>query len=193
MQEAAHAFQPFDLQRMFLGDKTSVLVFLEIAFRTIVMYAYTLMFARFVGKRAIGQISPFEFILVIAIGSAAGDPMFYLNVPLLHGMTVMSVVILLHRLMGYATARSERMENLVEGNALLLVKDGEVVEGAVTAYTISRRELFMSLREKGVQDVGEVEKAYLEPSGRLSVFHASPDRRKKTQSTEPRELQSVGS
>lgn len=85
---------------MFVGDSHDFLFLLEVIFRTVVMYAYALLFARVIGKRAVGQISPFEFILIIIISSAAGDPMFYAHVPLLHGMAVMTVVMILHRLVG---------------------------------------------------------------------------------------------
>jgi hypothetical protein len=69
-------YQGFDLERMFIGEFSPVLL-AEIAVRTVVMYVYALAVVRFIGKRGLGQVTPFEFVIVIALGSATGDPMFY--------------------------------------------------------------------------------------------------------------------
>ena len=67
---------PFDLMRMFFGTDPA-LFYLEIVFRTFVIYAYALLLIRWVGGRGIAQMSVVEFLLVIALGSAVGDAMFY--------------------------------------------------------------------------------------------------------------------
>jgi uncharacterized membrane protein YcaP (DUF421 family) len=188
MQHTAQQFQVFDLHRMFVGEQAGGLLYLlEVAFRTGVMYLYVLLFARVVGQRAVGQISPFEFILVIAVSSAAGDPMLYPHVPILHGVAVITVVMLLHRIFGRAASRSERVEDVMEGEPLLVVRDGRVVEGALGGGGLSRRELMMLLRVQGHQNVGEIEKAFFEPSGQISTFPFPPDQRKDTQSTAPQD------
>lgn len=177
--------QPFDWHRMLFGDGITALYLLEIAFRTAVMYLYALVFARFVGKRSVGQISPFEFIMIIIIGSAAGDPMMYAHVPLLYGIVVLTVVMLLHRIVSALTDKSERVEDVFEGEPVLVVEDGQLLEAAIGSGTISRRELMSQLRQQGIRDVGEVERAYFEPSGMFSVFQASQENQKTTESTMP--------
>jgi uncharacterized membrane protein YcaP (DUF421 family) len=166
------AFTPFDLNRMIFGDgdRANLLFLLEIAARTIVMYFYTIVLARMVGQGSIGQIGPFEFVLVIAVGSAAGDPMFYPDVPLLHGLAVITVIILLHRATQYVLVRHPRVEHFMEGEPLLVVEAGTVVEDCFGSGKLTRPELMSMLRTAGVRNVGEVERAYFEPSGKLSVF-----------------------
>ena len=73
----------FDLQRMFMGEG-SPLFLLEVVFRTCFMFVYTLLLVRMTGKRGIGDLSPFELLLVVALGSSVGDPMFYPEGPLFH-------------------------------------------------------------------------------------------------------------
>ncbi|MEX0956800.1 MAG: hypothetical protein WDZ83_16510 [Rhizobiaceae bacterium] len=101
-----------DLYRIFLGeaDTAKVAFYLEVVLRTVVMYLYTIFLARMVGQGGIGQIGPFEFVLVIAVGSAAGDPMFYPEVGLLQGILVITIVIMLHRATGYVLERNRRLE-----------------------------------------------------------------------------------
>ncbi len=168
----ADAFSPLDLHRMFLGDgeRASALFLVEIAIRTIVMYVYTIVLARMVGQGSIGQIGPFEFVLVIAVGSAAGDPMFYPEVPLLNGLAVITVVIILHRTTQWYLARNTRAERFLEGEPLLVVQGGKVVRSAFGSGKLTHNELMSMLRASGIRNVGCVEYAYFEPSGRLSVF-----------------------
>ena len=180
--------EPFDWHRILIGDQASTLLFLEIAFRTVVMYGYALIFARFIGKRGIGQISPFEFIVIIIISSAAGDPMFYAHVPLSHGMLVLTVIIVLHRAVSVVTDRSERAEDVLEGEPVLVIRDGTILEERLRSGALSRRELLMKLRQQGIRDVGDVERAFFEPNGQVSVFQAPDDRRKRSESTAPGDI-----
>ncbi len=164
--------QGFDPLRMLFGEAglAAPWLWLEILIRTTVMYLYTILLARVVGHDAVGQLGPFEFVLVIAVGSAAGDPMFYPEVGLLQGIAVITVVMLLHRATGFVVARSRRAERVIQGGPALVVRDGVVVEEALGSGSLTRGELMAQLRLEGVADTGEVERAYLETSGRISVF-----------------------
>jgi uncharacterized membrane protein YcaP (DUF421 family) len=113
--------------------------------------------------------------------------MFYGDVPLLHGILVLTVVMILHHVVGGFTDRSERAEDLVEGEPVLVVENGRIHEPALGRGSLSRRELLMLLRQQGVRDVGEIEKAYFEPDGKISVLQASPENRKDVESTLPRD------
>ena len=143
---------------------------LEIALRTTVMYLYTLALVRLLGKRGMAQLSPFEMVIIVALGSAVGDPMFYADVPLIHGMIVITVVVALERLIVRMTEHNQWLEQVVESKPILLVADGQVHYEALEAEDLSEAELFMALRQNGVEQLGEVRLAYLEPNGHVSVF-----------------------
>lgn len=165
----------FEISRILFGaeETAHALFFVEIVLRTLVMYLYTIVLARVVGHDAIGQIGPFEFVLVIAVGSAAGDPMFYPDVGLLQGILVITVVMVLHRLTGALTQRWHGIETVLEGEPLLLVREGEVQSKRLGSGSLTERELMTMLRLEGIRDLGEVEAAWFETNGRLSVFRAS--------------------
>jgi uncharacterized membrane protein YcaP (DUF421 family) len=55
------------------------------------MYLYALLLVRLLGKRGMGQLAPFDFVIIIALGSAVGYPMFYPDVPVLHAMAAITV------------------------------------------------------------------------------------------------------
>lgn len=161
---------------MFLGDAPLTFV-VEIVIRTSVMYLYTLALVRLLGKRGMAQLSPFEMVIIVALGSAVGDPMFYDDVPLLHGLAVVTVVVALERLLVVLTQRSRRLERLIESTPVLLVKDGAIDQEAMEEEELSEAELFMSLREARIEQLGEVRLAYLEPNGKVSVFRSEEPQR----------------
>lgn len=140
------------------------------------MYLYTLVLVRLLGKRGMAQLSPFEMVIIVALGSAVGDPMFYADVPLIHGMIVVTVVVGLERLIVRLTEQNRWLERVVESTPVLLVADGEIVRAALDHEDLSEAELFMSLRQNGIEHLGEVRLAYLEPSGHISVYRTEKPR-----------------
>lgn len=148
----------------------------EIAFRTVVMYLYTLVLIRLLKKRGMAQLSPFEMLIIVALGSAVGDPMFYADVPLVHGMIVVTVVVALERLIVRLTETNSTLERAIESAPVLLVADGEILRDALDKEDLSEHELFMALRQNGIEHLGEVRLAYLEPSGHVSVFRGEQAR-----------------
>lgn len=170
----------FDPIRMLVGDFSWGFT-LEIVVRTVIMYAYTLAIVRVLGKRGLGHLSPFELVIIVALGSSVGDPMFYADVPLVHGFIVITVVVGMQRILQEITERSPRWERFLESKARRLVKGGVVDTQALNREDLSERELFSALREREVEHLGQVRLAYLEPSGVITVFkvdeeHVSPGR-----------------
>ena len=163
--------QAFDIKRMLIGDE-SPLFLLEIAVRTLVIYTYTLALLRWLGSRAIGQLSTVEFLLVIGLGSAVGDAMFYSDVPLLHAMVVITIVVVANRVIDLLIAKSTAVEKTVDGRPREAVRDGVVCSDFVKRGTLGRGELFQQLRENGVRNLGQVEHAYVETDGVITVFKA---------------------
>ena len=166
----------FDLYRIFIEEQPLSFL-IEILFRTAVMYLYVLLVLRLLGKRGMGQLSPFEFTIIIALGSAVGDPMFYPEVPLLHCLAVVTVVV------AHDALRHLSLEPLGGGGGFprrsspaASSTDGELNLKAIDGERFSREELFMLLRERNVSQLGQVRQAYLEPSGAISAFRTTEER-----------------
>lgn len=159
----------FDLNRILFGDMPWLYV-AEIVFRTSVMYLYALVVVRMLGKRGMGQLAPFDFVIIIALGSAVGDPMFYHDVPLFHALVAITGIVLFTRGLVHLTQRSPRIDAFLSSSSTRLVKDGVMELENMAAEGISRDELFQALRTEGIEQLGQVERAYLEPSGRVTAF-----------------------
>jgi uncharacterized membrane protein YcaP (DUF421 family) len=159
----------FDFSRMFFGDLPWTFL-LEVLLRTAIMYLYALLIVRVLGKRGMGQLAPFDFVIIIALGSAVGDPMFYPRVPVLHAMMAITAVVLFTRALVHVTEKRGKVEQFVSAAPTRMVVDGRLDSERMHQETISREELFQALRSAGVQQLGQVERAYLEPSGNVSTF-----------------------
>lgn len=143
---------------------------LEIALRTVVMYLTVLFSLTVLGKRGVKQLSVFELVIIIGLGSAAGDPMFYKDVGLLNGLTVFVVVILMYKLTTYIVFKSERIERIIEGKSLYLVQDGKFSLQNFTKEPLAYDEFFAEMRVRGVSHLGQVALAIIEVSGEISLY-----------------------
>jgi uncharacterized membrane protein YcaP (DUF421 family) len=160
---------------MFLGDEPPLFL-LEIFLRTAIIYIYALVLLRWLGSRTIGQLSTIEFLLVIALGSAVGDAMFYPDVPLVHALLVITVVVLANKALDVLIANSTQAERAIDGVPEEAVRNGVICRPFMDGHTLSDSELFQQLRENGISQLGEIEGAYLEADGALTVFKAKVPR-----------------
>lgn len=161
--------KPFAPERLFWGSDPWGF-YGEIVFRSVVMYLVLLVLLRFLSKRALTQLSILEFGIVIVLGSAAGDPTFYKDIPLFHGIVVLLVIVTVQRLYTYLLRHNEAVETAMEGTPILMVLRGVIQADALAQARLSQEELFQLLRCQGISQLGEVKAAYMEQSGQLSVF-----------------------
>lgn len=143
---------------------------LEIAIRTFAMFIIILIGLRLLGKRGVRQLSVFELVVIISLGSAAGDPMFYKEVGLLVPVIVFAVIVGSYRLTTYLTAKSEKFDDLIEGTSTYLIEDGEFNISDFGKEGLAKDEFFSELRQQGVSHLGQIETAILETSGALSLY-----------------------
>ncbi|MEZ4802403.1 MAG: DUF421 domain-containing protein [Gelidibacter sp.] len=160
----------FEWSRVLMNELPYGFLF-EVVFRAIVMFVLLLVFLRFAGKRGVKQLSVFEMVIIIALGSAVGDPMLYDNVGLLPGLIVVVVVIGLYRLITILAAKSKSFENFIEGKPKCLIDNGEFVLDSLDKEHLAQDEFYAELRLKSVEHLGQVKYAFLETSGDVSVFY----------------------
>jgi uncharacterized membrane protein YcaP (DUF421 family)/DNA-directed RNA polymerase subunit RPC12/RpoP len=165
------AIDIFDWQRMLLGDQPPLFL-LEILFRTIIIYVYTLALLRWLGSRTIGQLSTVEFLLVIALGSAVGDAMFYPDVPLVHALVVVTIVVLANKGLDILIARFKTAERAIDGVPEEIIRDGVFCKEFFKSTSMGPSEAFQELRERGIEHLGQVARAYVESDGGMTAYLA---------------------
>ena len=159
----------FDWERLIIGLPPQF-YYVEIAFKTLAVFAILLLVLRMLGKRAHHNLSPMQQMLLIALGSAAGDVMLYPEVPLGYAALILLGVTGLTMLLEVASARFRGVRDYVESRPRVLVREGRVDWEALRRERTTRRELFAELRIKGARSLAQVDAAILEVTGDISVF-----------------------
>lgn len=166
--------EPFDWGRMFIHDFP--LPYLgEVAFRTVFMFVILLTALTVSGKREVRQLSIYELVLLIGLGSAAGDPMFYDDVPLSSAVVVFIVMMSCYKLATYISDKNKTVRNVLEGQPVYVIEDGRILTRNFGQEDLGLDELFADLRVEGIEHLGQVRTAILEPNGQLSVFQFKED------------------
>ena len=168
--------EPFDWHRIFIGRENDLLFLLEIGFRVAFIYLFAVLIMRFMGKRGNRSLSMFENVLIIALGSAVGDSMFYPKVPLVYACIVIIIIVGISRYIQYLQIRIKPINTFLDGKPISLIHNGEIKISGLKASRIREEELYGMLRTGGVRDLGEVEFAILERTGDLSVFKYEENR-----------------
>lgn len=165
---------PIDLSAVFLNN-LDLRFSLEIIFRTVLMFGAILAFLRLSGKKGVRQLSIFEVAIIIALGSAAGDPMFNEDVAIVPAMLVFASILLFYRTVTWLASRSERFESLLEGDPVYVIEDGEFVTSEEGETTYAQDEFFSEMRQQSIEHVGQIRAGILETSGSMSFFYFDDD------------------
>ncbi|WP_027379327.1 DUF421 domain-containing protein [Chryseobacterium daeguense] len=144
---------------------------LEIILRTFIMFVTIIIGLRILGKRGVKQLSLFELVVIIGLGSAAGDPMFNKDVGIISSIIVFMVIILLYTVVTHFIGKSKKFEKLVEGKSICLIENGQFSIENFKKENLGSDEFFAELRLKGISQLGQIEKAIEEISGEISVFY----------------------
>lgn len=159
----------FEWKRVLFND-LPVGFLLEVAFRTVIMFIVVLLTLKFTGKRGVKQLSVFEVVIIISLGSAAGDPMFYEDVGLVPAIIVFCIILMMYRLVTWLLGKSKRFENFMEGTAKCIIEDGQFSIQSFQREDLAQDEFFAELRLKSIEHLGQVRNAYIETNGAISVF-----------------------
>ncbi|MCP2025874.1 uncharacterized membrane protein YcaP (DUF421 family) [Flavobacterium sp. HSC-32F16] len=159
----------FEWNRVLFNELPEIFIF-EVIFRSTVMFTILLLTLKLAGKRGVKQLSIFETVIIIALGSAAGDPMFYEDVGIVPAIIVFTVIIILYRLVTWLTGKSKKFEEFIEGKTECLINDGKFSISTFKKETLAQDEFFSELRIKSIEHLGQVKHAFIETSGEISVF-----------------------
>jgi uncharacterized membrane protein YcaP (DUF421 family) len=176
-----------DWQRVLL-DKQSLGFLWEVAGRTLMAYTVVFVFLKIAGRRGVRQLSLFELVVILTLGSAAGDVTFYDDVPVLPVLTVFLVMTLLYRLTTFVIERNSRFGEWLEGKAILIIKDGAFELETLDKGNVTHDEFLMELRLHGAEHLGQIRLAFLEVNGDVSVYFHERDEVRAGLSILPREF-----
>lgn len=143
---------------------------LEIVLRTAVVYAVMLIGIRLTGKREVGQMTPFDLVMVLLIANAVQNSMVGPDVSLNGGLISAVTLLALNALVTRAVWRYKKVRRWVEGSPTLLIHNGLVLKDHLAKERLTLDDLRQVLREHGVASVSDVKVAVLEVDGMVSVL-----------------------
>ena len=144
----------FDLVKMLFGDFT-LMIYLEIILRVIIIMVYTIIMIRWIGKRVIGGLGSADVLLIVAMGSAVGDAMFYPDIPLSIPITVITLIAAFQKFYVYIAIKFESVRKVTDPKVMKLVEHGRLLKENFTEDDIDENEVYMLLRQEGIRFLSE--------------------------------------
>jgi uncharacterized membrane protein YcaP (DUF421 family) len=144
---------------------------LDLILRAFVVYLVLLLGIRLTGKREVGQMTPFDLVLLLLISNAVQNAMIGPYNALTAGLVAALTLLVINRGMSRLVFRNRKWRRRIEGSPTLLVYDGEINWQAMRREGISEPDLRAALREHGVELTSQVHMAVLEIDGNISVIH----------------------
>ena len=146
------------------------LVLEQIVVRSAVVYAFLLVVLRLLGKRQIGQLAPFDLVLILVLSNSVQNAMNGGDNSVFGGLVSASTLFALNSVVAVVTSRSKKAEALIEGHPLVLIHNGKLYDAMLKKASITRHELNSALRQAGCGCVEDVQYAVLENNGAISVI-----------------------
>ena len=144
--------------------------------RAVLLYLLAVLAMRMMGKREVGQLQPFELVVVIMIAEVAATPMEDVGQPIIYGVIPVAALVICHSLLAALAMRSEKVRVWLCGQPTVLIRDGVICEKQLRRMAFTLNDLMEVVRMGGVQDISQVETAVLETGGSVSVFPKASDR-----------------
>jgi len=141
----------------------------EFVLRAVIVYGFLLLILRLTGKRQIGQMSPFDLVLLLVLSNAVQNSMNGGDNTVGGGLILAATLVAFNALVSFITSRSRTAEKWVEGVPEILVFEGKVMKKTMTSEGLSMDELKGAMRAAGCCDVKDVHLATLELNGQISI------------------------
>ena len=149
---------------------------LLIFIRAIILYILVLVVMRFMGKREIGQLQPFELAISIMIADLATIPMAEPGIPITNGVIPILGLLIMHLIISVINIKSIKLREIICGKPSILIYHGKIDEKNLKKERFTINELEERLRGNNVFNISDVEYAILETSGQISVIQ-KPEKR----------------
>lgn len=128
----------------------------EFILRAVVVYVVVLGMVRLSGKRPLGQITPFDVLLVVLLGNAVQNALLGTDTSLGGGLLLAATLILLNYGVGWVSTRSRRIERLVEGEPVVIARDGRLFDAVLRREQVTRADFEAAMRPQGGLGVKDV-------------------------------------
>ncbi|HEX7992259.1 MAG TPA: YetF domain-containing protein [Stenotrophomonas sp.] len=142
----------------------------EFILRAVIVYVVVLVMVRVAGKRTLGQFTPFDMLLLVLLGNAVQNALLGPDTSLGGGLLLAATLIALNYIVGWITTRSALMEQVIEGEPVVLARHGHVLQKVLQRELVSKADFAKAMRDAGCDQVDEVDLALLETNGHITII-----------------------
>ena len=138
--------------------------------RTIILYILTLGAVKIMGKREIGQLQPYELVVILVISDMASISMQSITSPLIYSIIPMATLTVLQVLVSLLTLKSEKLRLLISGRPTPIIEKGVFNQKNMTKLRLNINDIQEMCRAQGVFDLSTISYAFMETNGNLSIL-----------------------
>lgn len=144
--------------------------FLEVVYRTFLSALTLFLLAKAMGRKQIGELNTFDYIIGITIGSIASEMTVNSDVSLISCIVAMAVLSLIGILISYGTTKSIFLRRFFTGCPIILIENGKIIEKGLNKARFDINDLLQECRINGYFDISEIAYAVMEANGRISFL-----------------------
>jgi uncharacterized membrane protein YcaP (DUF421 family) len=148
---------------------------LVIAGKTAVIYLFLILGLRILGKRELGQMSIYDLVLIIVISNSVQNAMVGKDTTLVGGLVAALTLLIIDRVFTSLLIRHSQFKHWMIGEPVLIVRDGQILQGPMEKQGVTRAHVEAAMREHGIDDLKKVQMAVLEVDGTISIVQAESD------------------
>ncbi|WP_442844703.1 DUF421 domain-containing protein [Leeuwenhoekiella sp. H156] len=148
---------------------------LESVLGTVLIFILIVVLTRIFGLKSFSKMTGFDFVVTVAIGSILGMSINSSKPSILLGAVILIALFSLNYLVTLLRFKSEKVEDLIDNDPLLIMENGEVLWDNMKASKVTEAELQSKLREANVIRLSEVKAVILETTGEISVMHTTDE------------------
>ncbi len=147
---------------------------IDAVLRTLFFYFFVTLAYRIMGKREVGQLGIIDLIVSILIAELVAMSIENLEQSIFYTVLPVSVLVILELILGFISLKSRTFNRLFGGKPSIIIKDGKLIYKNLVSQRYSLDDLLIELRKKSITSIEDVEYAFLEPNGVLSIFPYKP-------------------
>ena len=143
---------------------------MEVVLRATAMFAVVYLLVRLLGKRELGQMTPFEFIVMVVIGDLIQQGVTQNDFSLTGATLAISTFAFWGLVLSWLSYLSPRAAKVLEGEPRVIIRHGELLQHSTRRDRLTRSEIESEMRLAGISSMDEVSWAVLEPNGKMSFI-----------------------
>ncbi len=141
-----------------------------VVLRALIVFVVLIAGVRLMGKRTIGELQPYEFVITLAVADLACTPMQDVSVPLLYGIVPILVLFVVHYLLTLLTTKSMLFRKFLNGKPFIVIDGDGINSECLTKLNLSVNDLLSLIRQQGYFSIPEISFGIIETNGKLSLL-----------------------